>query len=334
MSLLADQITIAVTVYNRRQYIKQAVASAVNQSIPVRVVVLEDCGPDPTLESFVKDEFGPKIEYIRNSRRRGLFGNWNACMDVCATEWLSILHDDDYLAPGFVESMIELADRAPGKALYFGRTIVVDERGKTLGENPIRPVNEDWHSVNLRDIVDGPPFSFPGQLFNVSAAKKVGGFRESSYYCGDWEMWAKLIAIGGATQSAKVSAFNRCHESLDKGTNAVIRNGRQIPATFVQQKRVFALLPEDSKIRFDRVAYQSRHPVPVLFLLRYGASWRPRLLVYHLRLLLLSRPPHWPYAVYQWCARVGGTGFVRLSSKLWNRMRRTKPIPSPLSNGS
>jgi len=322
MSLLANQITIAVTVYNRRQFVKQAVASALNQSVPVRVVVVEDCGPDPGLGSFVQDEFGSRIEYMRNPKRRGLFGNWNACMDVCATEWLSILHDDDYLAPGFVEAMVDLARHVPSQALYFGRTIWVDEQGRPMGEYPLWPVKEDWRRIGLRDIPYGPPFDFPGQLFQVSTAKAVGGFRESSYYCGDREMWAKLIARNGAAQTAKLVAYYRYHDSWDRGTNAVIRSGRQKPAFFVQNKRNLALMPADFRMRFDRVAYLRENPLSVVFLLRHGASLRSRMLAYHVRLLLLSRPPHWQYAVYQQCARIGGVRFVRLSSRLWNWMHR------------
>jgi glycosyltransferase involved in cell wall biosynthesis len=319
-----DQITIAVTVYSRRQFVKQAVASALNQSVPVRVVVVEDCGPDAALESFVKDGFGARIEYIRNPVRRGLFGNWNACIEACATEWLSILHDDDYLAPGFVEAMIALARQVPGQALYFGQTVIVDEQGRPTNANPLRAVKGDWQSIGLRDILYLTPFPFPGQLFKVSAAKKAGGFRESSYFCGDWEMWAKLIARGGAAQTAKVAAYKRCHDSWDKGTNALVRSGRHIPVSFVQQKRVLALLTADSEIRFDRAAYHKQNPLSVRFLLRYGASLRPRLLAYHVRLLLISRPPHWRYALYQQGARIGGAGFVRCTSALWNRLSRLK----------
>ena len=46
MSISADQITIAVTVYNPRQYLVQAVERALNQTVPVKVMVGEDCGPD------------------------------------------------------------------------------------------------------------------------------------------------------------------------------------------------------------------------------------------------------------------------------------------------
>jgi glycosyltransferase involved in cell wall biosynthesis len=324
-SLLPDQISIAVTVYNRRQFVRQAVASALNQTVPVRVIVVEDCGPDPALKSFVQDEFGSRIQYVRNPTRRGLFGNWNACMDLCRTPWLSILHDDDYLAPEFIEAMIELQHQAPDQALYFGRTIWLNGRDQPVGECPLHPVNAPWHRVGLLNALYGPPFDFPGQLFNVSAARDAGGFRESSFYTGDWEMWAKLIARGGAAQTAKIVAFNRRAELGARQSNAVIRSGRQKVATVMQIKRVLALLPPESRVPFDRASYHGSNPLPTSFFLRCGASLRPRFMAYNLRLLLLARPPHWRYALYQFCARFGRGPFIRLSSTLWHLLRRVRP---------
>src|ERR1039457_4635020 len=76
-------ITIAVTVFDRRDYIEQAVVSALAQTLPVRVMVVEDCSPDKGLESFLLWRFGSPITYHRNSRRAGLFDNWNACVHLC-----------------------------------------------------------------------------------------------------------------------------------------------------------------------------------------------------------------------------------------------------------
>ncbi|MGA2556143.1 MAG: glycosyltransferase family 2 protein, partial [Verrucomicrobiota bacterium] len=209
MSLSPEQITIAVTVYSRREYVKQAIASALNQTMPVRVMVVEDCGPDPTLEVFVKEAFGSRIEYFRNPKRRGIFGNWNACLEQCRTEWLSILHDDDYLAPNFVEAMIAVEEEAPGLDLYFGQTAIVNERGERMPGRQARPMAGRWKKILLTDVIYGSPLSFPGQLFRVSSARSVGGFRASSYYCGEWEMWAKLIARSGAAETSEYLGFFR-----------------------------------------------------------------------------------------------------------------------------
>src|SRR5262245_58684008 len=194
MVLTPDQITIAVTVYNRRHYLKQAIGSALAQTPPVRVIVVEDCGPDATLREYVKGEFGDRVEYFRNPVRRGLFGNWNACIEYCRTPWLSILHDDDYLTPQFVEAMLALNREALECALYFGHWTVVNDEGQAVPEwqhpRPVAP----WLRVTLWDVLFMSPFAFAGQLFRVEAARAVGGFRAASQYCGDWEMWAKLIA--------------------------------------------------------------------------------------------------------------------------------------------
>jgi glycosyltransferase involved in cell wall biosynthesis len=319
MSLLANQITIAVTVYNRRQFIKQAVASALDQTIPVRVMVVEDCGPDPALESFVKAEFGPRIEYIRNPKRRGLFGSWNACLEYCQTKWISILHDDDFLAPEFVEAMIELESESPGCALYLGRTMFVDDRGQLSPEQDSRTVPGRWVRRDLMDILY-LPFCFAGHLFRVSDVRSVGGFRETSFMCGDWEMWAKLIDFGGAAQTSRIVAFNRSHEGWDRGSNQVARSGRHIPTTIAQHKRILALLAKKQALRFDRPGWQRRSPMSTRFLLRYGRTLSPRLLRYHVKLLLLSPPLHWRYGLFQNMTRVGGVGFVKLASVLWSRM--------------
>ena len=255
-----DQITIAITVYNRRQYLKQAITSALNQTTPVRVIVVEDCGPDPTLEAFVKAEFGSRIDYFRNPKRRGLFGNWNACLELCRTEWITILHDDDFLARNYVAAMIELTKAAPGRALYFGVTTVVNEEGAPMAEHAQVRLSGRWFEKGLSDVLYGPSW-FPGHLFPVLTAKRLGMFRETSFFCGDWEMWAKLLADGGGAQINEEVAFVRDHGGLDKATNKIIHAGRQYPLSYVQHKRVLALLPDGARMKFDRTQFVKRCPL-------------------------------------------------------------------------
>lgn len=321
MNALRDQITIAVTVYSRRQYISQAVHSALNQTVPARVMVVEDCGPDPGLEPFVREEFGYRIKYIRNPQRRGLFGNWNACLELCETEWITILHDDDYLAPNYIQAMEELMAEAPGYPLYLGRTIAVEENGEVCSEErqDTRVVPGHWVQRGLRDILIGP-FFFPGHLFHVPTALRLGGFRTTSYMAGDWEMWARLMAPGGAAQSSQVVAFSRTHMGWDRGSNRAIREGRTLPSVFICHKRIIRLFPPEQRVRFDRMALQKLSPVSVRCLLRFGNEMSPRLFRYHVGLLLLSKPPHLGYAVFQQFARIGGFRFVKWACKIWNRL--------------
>ena len=325
MSLNANDITIAITVFNRRQFLKQAIDSALNQTLPCRVIVVEDCGPDAEMEAFVKKEFGSRVDYFRNPHRRGLFDNWNACLEYCQTPWLSILHDDDFLAPVFVEAMLDLSRQAPGCGLYFGETPMLNDAGETIpcGERPALSV--PWKKVDLANTITITPFPFPGHIFEVAAVRGEGGFNQASQYCGDWEMWSKLIAHHSAAQTNVVVGYNRSHGGLERGTSKIFRNGRLRPLTFVQQKRIIHLLREQgSPLRFDRNEFLKQAPMSVDYLVRHGARLTPRLLRYNVGLLQRSTSPSFQHALFRSVARVLGTPFVETVSRLFCGLQSKK----------
>jgi glycosyltransferase involved in cell wall biosynthesis len=320
VSLSAPQITIAVTVFNRRKYIRQAVASALNQTAPVTVMVVEDSGSDPSLEAFVRQEFGSRIQYIRNPRRRGLFGNWNACLEYCRTPWISILHDDDALAPVFIEAMIELSGHLPECGLYYGTTEFMDDEGRPVDLRVHPPLETPWRKVEIADTLRTTPFPFPGHIFRVDYARALGGFRESSQFCGDWEMWTNLTARYGAAQTKVVVARNRSHTSPERGCTRIDMNGRLRPLVFVQQKRVLRLLREaGGAARFNRAEFLKEAPMSVDYLIKHGARLPRRILRYNVGLLLRSPPPSAQYSIFQALARALGVPFVRAASRAGGR---------------
>jgi glycosyltransferase involved in cell wall biosynthesis len=318
-----EQITIAVTVFNRRQYLKQSIGSVLAQTAPARILVMEDCGPDPGLQEYVCREFGPRLEYFRSPRNRGIFGNWNAAIERCRTPWLSILHDDDFLAPEFVAAMMELARQAPDCGLYFGRTQTVNENGDPIPGGVTPLLNVPWRRAELAETLEGPPFPFPGQLFRVDDAKALGGFRETSLFTGDWEMWSKLIARYGGAETDTLVAYNRTHFGPERGCTQITLNGTRRPLVFVQQKRVLRLMREaGAPVRFSREKFLASTPMSVSELVQFGFGFAPRVLRYNVGLLLRSPPPSVPYAAFRALTRLLGVRFVRIVSVLLRTLRR------------
>jgi glycosyltransferase involved in cell wall biosynthesis len=338
MKIAPRDITIAITVYNRRDYICQAIRSALNQTVPVRVIVVEDCGPDGTLRDLVLNEFGGQIEYFRNQTNRGLFDNWNACIEYCQTPWLSICHDDDYLSPGFVEAIIALSDEAHDCGLYLGCSQVVDERGKPIIEHgkpfyvrKAMPPHVRWDRVELEDcIFDGPPVAFAGQLFRVNDARTLGGFQKGSQFAGDWEMWCRLIAFRGAAQWNEVLAFCRWHGGEERGCTKIDRNGRHRSLVFVQQKRVLRMIRDQGReASFDREKFLDLMPMSATSLLRYGAGFSGRVLRYNVGLLLRSRSPSFTHKLFQMAARLFGWRGVRFISTLYSKVCKSFETSGP-----
>ncbi len=318
-------ITIAITVYNRRKYLDRAIRSALAQrrgDAGPKVIIVEDCGPDPKLREEIERAFGGQIGYHRNTRRRGLFDNWNACLESCTTEWICILHDDDFLEPNFADAMIELAEAAPGRALYYGACHVVDEEGKRIEERTY-PGQFEWHELAMEEWARYDPVCFPGQLFNVACARALGGFRASSRYCADWEMWFRLAAAYGATATNRVVANYREHRAVGRGTTDVDISGRKYALVNAQRKRHMAWLRKrQPAARFDRRALQEREPMPVRFLLGNAHGFTPLMQRYNAGLLLCSRSPHLLHLAFRTLTALLTWRILRPLSKLFQWITR------------
>jgi glycosyltransferase involved in cell wall biosynthesis len=320
MPLSGADITIAITVYNRREYVQQAIASALAQTATPSptVIVVEDCGPDPTLRDDVVDHFGDRITYLRNGTRRGLFDNWNACLEACRTPWLCILHDDDWLEPSFVSSMIELNSAAPERGLYFGACRTVDRAGTVMIDAPAAEPFR-WHEMDLHACARYDPVCFPGQLFNVVAARQIGGFRRYSHYCADWEMWFRIALRFGAAGTNRIVANYREHLTAGRGTTQADVSGRKYAYVNMQRKRHFRWLREaGSKVEFQRDALQAEAPMPSRFILQHAHSFSPLMLRYNAGLFFCSKAPHTGYRMLQWLARVLTWRSLRPASRLFN----------------
>jgi glycosyltransferase involved in cell wall biosynthesis len=316
-------ITIAVTVFDRRGYIEQAVVSALAQTLPVRVMVVEDCSPDEGLQSFVVSRFGSRITYHRNSLRRGLFDNWNACVHLCPTPWLCLLHDDDFLAPDFVEAMVELAAKIPGKGLYYGRCNYVDSTGQAAF-TPTAWAGPQWQSADVVSVALLNPVRFPGELFRADYTRALGGFRPTSLFTGDWDMWFKLALHYGAAGTNRVLGNSRSHKAEGRGTVRVERNGKYQALIAMQAKKNAALLRQRGiAVRYDRAAALKSHPVATRFLLENASGFAPRMLAYNVGQLLCSTPVHPVYLLFQTLTRWFGPGFVSAASKLYNTWKGT-----------
>lgn len=290
LSRIASEITVAITVFDRRDFILEAIESALNQPFPIPVIVVEDHSPDEGLRDYVLNRFGGRISYIRNPRRRGLFDNWNVCLEVCQTEYLSILHDDDYLLPNFLETMTHLVESAPDRGIYFGG--VIEERADS--PLPVTAASQypvQWAEMNLNEFARHSLFGFPGNLFSVNCLRELGGFQAGAWFAGDWHAWFRLaVAHGGAFTKQSV-VVGRPIEDQRRGSTRVERTGRNHAATVVQRKRCFARLKQlgmSTRVTFREMRAMENPRIKLI--LKHGATFAPRMLFYNIRLLRFSRP--------------------------------------------
>ena len=110
-------LTIYILCYNRPDFARQSIQSVLAQTCTKYNLIVSDHSNNGSVESMVK-EFFPNITYIRRSSSLKHLEHFNRCIDEVNADYYCLFHDDDIMAPSFVESMLKFIREHPNKAAY------------------------------------------------------------------------------------------------------------------------------------------------------------------------------------------------------------------------
>jgi glycosyltransferase involved in cell wall biosynthesis len=313
MLLSKEDISIGVTVFRRLEFLEQALGSAVNQTVPVKVHLYDDGCQDQKGLQRILARFTGRVEYHRNPKTLGLFQNMNQCIWNSPTPWISVLHDDDALEADFVERVLAVAPSVEACSLFCGGTQFINARGIVYLENKPNAA-PPWQMIDTLTFALRNQFAFPGQLMHTATARKVGGFPAKSLLTGDWDLWFRLTLAGGTVQLGANLSYYRCYVATGRGTTIASKTGRKAACTAMQVKHNLARLRRGShEPSFDRVKWVKLYGPLYRDLLIYSWYMPGRLLRYNRRLLLLMPPRSWTSRLLHWISKIAGNPGIRLA---------------------
>ena len=95
-----EKVTVIIPCYNGEAFIETAVRSALDQTIPTQVIVVDDCSSDGSfalLQAMAENE--PRMMAMRQARNGGPSAARNTALRLVKTAWVANLDADDYLLP-------------------------------------------------------------------------------------------------------------------------------------------------------------------------------------------------------------------------------------------
>jgi glycosyltransferase involved in cell wall biosynthesis len=118
---------------NGERFILETLESLRRQTlVPDRIVVLDDGSTDRT-EDIVESFRGIPWEWRPGTKKYGLFGNFNRCLEYAAhADYLHILHQDDTIEPEFYAVMTGLLADCDGRGMAWCLDERIDENGARL----------------------------------------------------------------------------------------------------------------------------------------------------------------------------------------------------------
>jgi glycosyltransferase involved in cell wall biosynthesis len=217
--------SVMIPTYNPRpDHLEQALRSVLVQDPGpdrMQIEVMDDCSTGVDVAELVKRIAGERIAFYRNAENLGLARNWNRCIDRSNGTWIHILHQDDYVLPGFYEQLEQTQSAHPEVSLVAARSFFVDRDGYIEGATPrVRSLENGGNDV--QSFYYQNPIQCPGVVVRKSFYEQHGQFRTDLSYALDWELWARIIGNCGGAITPHILACYRA--SGVNATSGLIRS--------------------------------------------------------------------------------------------------------------
>lgn len=149
-------ITLAIPFYRDRTLLERALRSVFAQSnTGWELLIVDDAGPEGDLTPWIAATYGSAFcgRNVRNAENLGMAGNWNRCLDLAHTPWVTLLHSDDELSPDYVDIMVRAIRESEGNheiAGIFCQARIIGSAPSCM-DDPSRPVFSfvDWYKTWL-----------------------------------------------------------------------------------------------------------------------------------------------------------------------------------------
>lgn len=219
-------VTIAIPTYNRREYLQDALHSALSQSYPnIEVVVSDNSSQDGTAEvvSQIQDE---RLIFLRQQENLGMIGNWNACLARASGEFFLMLSDDDLLESRAIERLVRaiVDDGEPERVgVAYCRTWEVDSQGARRGLDPHPPAREEAREFALQYFLRNRKMHPCSTLLRTADLRRIGGYTQGSVVLAvDAIAWTHILLLRGAIAAvSEPLASYRIHLGRTTATTAL-----------------------------------------------------------------------------------------------------------------
>ena len=180
-------VSVLMTVYNRQEYIADAIQSVLDSSCTDwELVIVDDGSVDQSYEIAQRIAANnTKIRLFRNETNLGQFANRDRAASLAKGKYIKYLDSDDLIYPHGLQVMVDAMEKFPEAA--FGMP------GLPNGEEPY-PVKHDGYEGVRKHFLDGNYFAFgPSALiFKKESFDAIGGFGDNPYVGSDTEIMIRL----------------------------------------------------------------------------------------------------------------------------------------------
>jgi glycosyltransferase involved in cell wall biosynthesis len=226
LGVRVPRVSVCIPSYNAARFLRAAIDSVLAQDFAdFELVVSDDASADDTA-AVLGSYADPRLRVVRSEDRLGQAGNWNRCVELARGEYVTLLHADDELLPGYLERAVAVLDAHADVGLVHCSVQHVDEDGKPLHLQRLLDEDRiDRDDVMLRRLLlDGCVINPAGVMARRRAYETAGRFTDQIVWGVDWHMWIRIALRSPVAYLSESLALYREHGH--SGTTSVMASGR------------------------------------------------------------------------------------------------------------
>lgn len=107
---VTPEVTVIMAAWNAQATVVRAIRSALDQTVPLEIVVVDDCSSDRTLaliEELAMRE--PRLKVLRQAYNQGPAAARNRALVESRAEWVTVLDSDDWMESGRLAALLAFA---------------------------------------------------------------------------------------------------------------------------------------------------------------------------------------------------------------------------------
>lgn len=285
--------SVMIPTYNGNpEYIRQTIASVLDQDPgpgKMQIRLVDNGSSKHDYRALVEEIGRGRVEYFRHPETIKYLHNFNSCIEMAEGELVHLLHDDDYVQPGFYETIALAYEKHPEAGYFFTRHQFMNEDGEVFNLSPLESetsgILENWvESIATEQSIYYASIVVPREVY-----RREGMFDDRFETCAeDWEMWVRLAARYPVYYVREPLANVRIHSS--SMSKSLFMNGTLISESRKAIETFDSFLPENRRSRLVRTARSHVAKVAFAYANSYAGSKNVKAAINLARQAVLTTP--------------------------------------------
>ena len=178
-----EEVSVVLATYNRKQFLKTALESVLQQTYPVKEIIVVDDRSDYDVEAFLINYIN-KITLIINSDQKGSAYTYNRGINESSCEYITILNDDDIFHPNKIKKQLDIFQQNPDLGLVY--CPIGTLKRNVLSYEPITYKKNKWVGLRHLNNIGITPL-IKKECFNM-----CGFFDNNLPYNEDRDLWYRI----------------------------------------------------------------------------------------------------------------------------------------------